>query len=120
MIFLTPSPEEREQEDLCSSYGSHGDIVKANAEEVRHEIPVENGEVIQVESDDEPEDDAPALSRSELISLCTQIQSSCLHYGDPDWAFELSGTIGRYRAQLNREEMRKAKQTSMEDYLVAR
>ena len=94
--------------------------MKAIAEEVRHEIAVEKGEVILVESDDE--DDAPgsldSLSRSELISLCTQIQSSCLHYGDPHLAFELSETARRYCAQLNREEMRKAKQTSIEDYLV--
>lgn len=92
--------------------------MKAIAEEVCHEIAVENGEVIQVESDEE--DDPPAsLSCSELISLCAKIQSSCLHYGDPNLAFGLLETIGRYHTQLNREEMRKAKQTSIEDYLVA-
>ena len=111
-------PEEQEQEEVpYSSYQGHSDLVKVIADEVCHKIAVEKGEVILVESDDE--DDAPAsLSHLELISLCTQIQSSCLHHGDPHLAFELSETIGRYCMQLSREEMRKAKQMSIEDYLV--
>ena len=116
-------PEEREQEEDPYEYHTDDDLVAVITEEIRHEIAIENGEVIQIESDDE-DDSSPAtpnlLSRSALILMCAQIQSSCLHYGDPELAFELSETIGKYRAQVNREELRCATQTRIEDYLAVR
>jgi hypothetical protein len=112
-------PEEREQEE--DPYECHNDdIVAVITEEIRHEIAVENGEVIQIESDDEDDSPADLLSCSTLISLCAQIQSSCLHYGDPELAFELSESIRKYHTQLNREELKHATQTRIEDYLASR
>ena len=46
-------------------YQGHSDIVKAIAEEVHHEIAVERGEVILVESDSEAE----GLSCSEKLVM---------------------------------------------------
>ncbi|KAF8343386.1 hypothetical protein F5887DRAFT_918607 [Amanita rubescens] len=83
-------PEERENAD-SDQYDGHTDVVMAIVEEVRDEISVEKGETIEVQSDDEDNDlqANKLLSRTSLISLCTEIQTSCLQYGDPQLAFEL-------------------------------
>ena len=98
-------PEEREDGD-SDQYDGHTDVMMAIVEEVRNEMSIEKGEIIEVQSDDEDNglQANKLLSRTSLISLCTEIQASCLQYGDPQLAFELSENIHRYRVQLCREE----------------
>ena len=114
---LLDPPEEREDDD-SDQYDGHTDVVMAIVEEVRNEMSIEKGEIIEVQSDDEDNglQANKLLSHTSLISLCTEIQASCLQYGDPQLAFELSENIPRYRAQLCREETRNAKQYSRYTY----
>ena len=116
--ILDPA-KEREQED--DPYESHNDdIVTVITHKIHHEIAIEKGEVIEIESDNEDDSATPnPLSCSTLILMCAQIQSLCLHYGDPELAFELLETIGKYHAQVNREELRCTAQMRIEDYLTA-
>ena len=111
-------PEEREDGD-SDQYDGHTDVVMAIVEEVRNEMSIEKGEIIEVQSDDEDNGlQDKLLSRTSLISLCTEIQASCLQYGDPQLAFEFSENIRRYRAQLCREETMNAKETRLDNYFV--
>ena len=111
-------PEEREDGD-SDQYDGHTDVVMAIVEEVRNEMSIEKGEIIEVQSDDEDNGlQDKLLSRTSLISLCAEIQASCLQYGDPQLAFEFSENIRRYRAQLCREETMNAKQTRLDNYFV--
>ena len=112
-------PEEREDGD-SDQYDGHTDVVMAIMEEVHNEMSIEKGEIIEVQSDNEDNglQANKLLSCTSLISLCTEIQASCLQYGDPQLAFELSENIRRYRAQLCREETMNVKQTRLDNYFV--
>jgi hypothetical protein len=100
-------PEEREDGDSDQCDG-HTDVMMTIVEEVRDEISIEKGEIIEVQFDNE-DNDLQANKLTSLISLCTEIQASCLwRHSDSQLAFELSENIRRYRAQLCREETRNA------------
>ena len=58
--------------------------VEAIADEVRREMAITNGEIVDVddgENDDEDNAEAGALPRDELIKLCKQLEASCMYYG---------------------------------------
>jgi hypothetical protein len=114
-ILDPPEEQGNENKNENEEYSADTDVVTAIVEEVQCEIAVEKGEVIEVQSDDKDEANEP-LSCSSVISLCTQIQMSCLQYGDPQLAFELSENICRYCAQLYKEESKNAKQMMIDDY----
>jgi hypothetical protein len=96
------------------------DPVKAVADVVRHEIAIADGRVIEIESDDDDDgdDDSASVTRSELNALCQRIETACLQYGDPQVALNLSELLCKYRGQLRREELRNAKQTSLDQYFT--
>jgi len=53
---------------------------KAIADEVRHEIAIANGEVIDVDSDsDNDEDDTPSISRTDILDMCHWAAGGGLH-----------------------------------------
>ncbi|KAG1835523.1 hypothetical protein EV424DRAFT_1562480 [Suillus variegatus] len=57
--------EEKDNGDLPNFEG--GD--QAIADEVRREIAVANGKVVEIDSDDESEEDGPSFTRTELLNL---------------------------------------------------
>ncbi|KAG1884414.1 hypothetical protein F4604DRAFT_1901337 [Suillus subluteus] len=71
--------EERENGDLLNFEG--GD--QAIADKVRHKIAVANGEVVEIDSDDESEEDGPSFTRTELFDLCQRLETGCMQHGDP-------------------------------------
>ncbi|KAG2074932.1 hypothetical protein BDR04DRAFT_1140477 [Suillus decipiens] len=72
--ILDPA-EERDNGDLPNFEG--GD--QAIADEVRREIAVANGEVIEIDSDDESEEDEPSFTRTEILKLSAFF---VLNYGE--------------------------------------
>ncbi|KAG1848689.1 hypothetical protein F4604DRAFT_1935290 [Suillus subluteus] len=107
--------EERENGDLLNFEG--GD--QAIADKVRHEIAVANGEVVEIDSDDESEEDGPSFTRMELLDLCQQLETGCMQHGDPQLSLNLSSQLRLFCARLRREELLNAKQTSIDCYFKA-
>ncbi|KAG2076030.1 hypothetical protein BDR04DRAFT_1090855 [Suillus decipiens] len=96
---------------------------KAIADEVRREVTIASGEVIEIDSDDDDDDDddddsAAALitPRTDLLHLCQQLEVGCnvMQYGDPQFSLNLLSQLRVFRAQLRREELLNARQTSLE------
>ncbi|KAG2063979.1 hypothetical protein BDR04DRAFT_1146104 [Suillus decipiens] len=112
--ILDPA-EERDNGDLPNFEG--GD--QAIADEVRREIAVANGEVIEIDSDDESEEDEPSFTHTEILKLCQQLETGCMQHGDPQFSLNLSSQLRIFRAQLRREELLNAKQTSIDCYFKA-
>jgi len=112
--ILDPA-EERDNGDLLNFEG--GD--KAIADEVRCEIAVVNGEVVEIDSDDESEEDGPSFTRAELLKLRQQLETGCMQHGDPQFSLNLTSQLRLFRAKLRREELLNAKQTSIDCYFKA-
>ena len=96
--------------------------VEVIADEVRREMAIANGDVIEIDGDDNDVDDDNAgsetvLSRQELIELCRRIGVGCTHYGgDPQFSVNLSFKLIKFRALLSQEEMLTTKQATFEAY----
>ena len=96
--------------------------VEVIADEVRREMAIANGDVIEIDGDDNDVDDDDAgsemvLSRQELIELCRRIEAGCTHYGgDPQFSVNLSFKLIKFRALLSQEEMLTTKQATFEAY----
>ena len=91
--LLNPS-EEREMED--SPFDSQ-DPVKTVAGVV---IATAEGRVIQIESDNNDDDDfALSVIRSELSALCQRIETGCLQYSSPQVALNSSELLCKYRGR---------------------
>jgi hypothetical protein len=116
--LLDPA-EERDMGEFSAFEG--GD--RAIADEVRREIAVANGEVINVDddddgdSDDEGDDNARAsISRADLLDLCQWLEVGCMQYGNPQFSLNLSSQLHIFRGTLRREELMTARQTSLHQF----
>lgn len=107
--------EERDMGEFPAFEG--GD--KAIADEVRREVAIASGEVIEIDSDDDDDDDdsaAVSITRTDLLNLCRQLEVGCMQYGDPQFSLNLSSQLRTFRAQLRREDLLNARQTSLEQF----
>lgn len=107
--------EERDMGEFPAFKG--GD--KAIADEVRREVAIASGEVIEIDSDDDDDDDdsaAVSITWTDLLNLCRQLEVGCMQYGDAQFSLNLSSQLRTFRAQLRREDLLNARQTSLEQF----
>jgi len=86
------------------------------ADEVRREIAIANGEVIEVDSDDDDDEVGPSVTCKHILDLCQQLEVGCMQYGYPQFSLDLSSQLQKFRANLRREELLSAKQSSLEQF----
>ncbi|KAJ8591213.1 hypothetical protein M405DRAFT_814739 [Rhizopogon salebrosus TDB-379] len=110
--ILDPA-EERDMGEFSMFEG--GD--KAIADEVRHEIAIANGKVIDIDSDsDDDEDNTPSISRTDILDMCQRLEVGCMQYGDPQISLNLSSQLRIFRAKLRREELMTTRQASLDQF----
>ncbi|KAG2033937.1 hypothetical protein BDR03DRAFT_1094037 [Suillus americanus] len=110
--LLDPA-EERDMGEFPAFEG--GD--KAISDEVRREVAIASGDVIEIDSDDDDNDSAAAsVTRTDLLHLCQPLEVGCMQYGDPQFSLNLLSQLRTFRAQLRREELLNARQTSLEQF----
>jgi len=86
-------------------------------EEVQYEMAVERGDIIEVDSDEDSDDEeGPLMTNAEVISLCEQLEAVCIAKGDPNTSLVLMRSLHKLRGQLRHEELENAKQTDITDY----
>ena len=124
IIGCPPTIEElvnpiEEQEVGDSPYRFEGGDAKIVAE-VRHEMAVAQGEIIELdESDSEDEDDIDdTLSQQDIIKLCEKLETACFRYGGKNFSLELPHQLRKYRAKLLHEDLRSSTQTSLTNYFT--
>ena len=106
----------KEQEVGNSPYRFEGGDAEIVAE-VRNEMAVARGEVIEVDSDSEDEGDA-VPSRHEVMKLCEALEKTCIRYGGENFSLELPRQLRKYRAHLLHEDLRNSTQTSLIQYFT--
>jgi hypothetical protein len=109
--LVDPSAEREVGESAYRFEGGDTEIVA----EVRHQMAVESGEVIEVDSDSEAEDEGEAdVGKAEMIRLCQQLEGLCIKYGATDSSLDLSRQLRRFRAYLRQEELKNASQKTLD------
>lgn len=85
--------------------------------EIQRRQAIRSGKIVEVESDEEPEEDNQSkvsTTDSELIGLCTKLEAACIARVDADSSLDFIHDLRGFRAVLQREEMQKAKQTTLD------
>jgi hypothetical protein len=110
--LLDPA-EERDKGEFSAFEGGDSSI----ADMVRHEIAIANGEVIEVDSDEDDNNEVdPSITHQDILNLCWQLEVGCMQYGDPQFSLNLSTQLRKFCAILQHEELLNARQTSLERF----
>ncbi|THH13043.1 hypothetical protein EUX98_g9765, partial [Antrodiella citrinella] len=112
---LVNPPVEEEYPDECPfEFNGDLDIV----EKVQHEMAVQHGEVIEIDSDDEDEEaDSEPIGSKAIVELCAQMEAVCLQrVAEDDDSLQLMSLLRRLRGRVHREEMLNAKQTTLDSF----
>jgi len=84
---------------------------KAIVAQVKHDLVVERGKILEVESDDsnkeETEEKEPTTA--EMINICWEMEDLCLKYGSPETSLGLSKQLHQFHIHLRQEVDRKMK-----------
>jgi hypothetical protein len=88
--------------------------------EVRREEAVKHGEVIEVDSEDETDDNEEGnLTSAEMMSLCQQLERASLT-SSAECALDVATILRRFRAQLLKMGLETAKQTKLTSFRAPR
>ncbi|KAJ7842144.1 hypothetical protein B0H14DRAFT_3457083 [Mycena olivaceomarginata] len=111
---LVDPEDEREVGNAQFKVQTDAEIVAA----VRYEEAVAPGDVMEVDSEKEEEDEPegePDLTTAEMLSLCQKLEKASLTKGQPDQSMALADHLRRFRANVQREEFLAAKQVTLDD-----
>jgi hypothetical protein len=82
--------------------------------EIRRQQGIRSGELVEVESDDEDEDDQPKVCVAELIPLCEKLEAACIARAGADSSLDLIHKLRAFQATLRCEELQNAKQATLD------
>ncbi|KAG2041219.1 hypothetical protein BDR03DRAFT_1007547 [Suillus americanus] len=105
-------PQEERNTGEVSAYEDDDAIVA----EIQHRQAIRSGELVEVESDDEDEDDPPKVCATELIPLCKKLETACIARVSAGSSLELVHRLCAFRAALRREELQNAKQATLDKF----
>ena len=107
---LISPPEEQESEDNLQRLNDDEIVAQ-----VHYERAVEQGEIIEIESEDEEDENAPPqVTTTKALEMCKMLSGFCLDTG-ADSAMELSRVLRHFRAELSQEYMQNMKQPTLVD-----
>jgi len=111
--FIDPL-EEKSVENQAQQFKGDAEIVA----EVHHEDAVRRGEVIEVDSDDEPDDNVDeevCMTIAEMMSLCQKLEKASLT-STAECSLDMAKVLRRFRAQLSRIDLETARQTKLTSF----
>ncbi|KAH9955966.1 hypothetical protein BGW80DRAFT_1257945 [Lactifluus volemus] len=112
----------QEQEILGESpYAFPGGDVEI-VKQVTHEQRVEQGDVVEVDSDDDDGGNNPtgSLSRHEAIDLIAKLEPLVINHGNnASNSLKLANLLRQFRAHLHREDALNSKQTTLDTFFKA-
>ncbi|KIJ48339.1 hypothetical protein M422DRAFT_247666 [Sphaerobolus stellatus SS14] len=114
--MLNPA-EERVISDACYLFeGGDSEIIA----QVKHEMAVQRGEIIEIDSDgseeEEEEENNGVESIMDVISMCESMECLCLRHGKPETSLELSRALQQFRIHLRQTEMAQLRQKTLYDF----
>lgn len=110
--LVNPVEEQENQDSLNgSTMMNDSDIIA----QVRHEQALECGDVEEVVSEDDSEEDVAqdGLGTTEIIEICRQLENACLGTGVGN-SLDLSINLRRFRAKLVQKRIENARQVTLD------
>ena len=89
--------------------------------EVQREIAIQKGDIIELESDDDSEDDiGDVVLQGEVLKLCEALEKSCLRYGNDstEFSIDLPRQLRQYRAKLRQDGLQNSTQSLLKNYFI--
>ena len=83
---------------------------------VHKEMAGTDGEVIEVESDDEDQPMVPSITRTNASLLCEQLKQAVKEHGDMEEILTLTHHLHLFRANLRRQELLHSQQARLDRY----
>ena len=109
--FIEP-PAEKDHGDQTHQFDGDDEIVA----QVHYEEAVKRGEVIEVDSDEEvDENEGVSMTDVEMISLCERLEKASLTSA-AECSLDVVTVLRRFRAQLSKIGFEKAKQTKLTSF----
>ncbi|KAH0835461.1 hypothetical protein J3R83DRAFT_9097 [Lanmaoa asiatica] len=85
--------------------------------EVQHQMAVERGDIVEIESDDEDtQPRAAPIPRCEILEMCEKLERICMSESDANTALELPRLLRKFRGELRQQEQSSAKQTTLDGF----
>ena len=115
--------EETQNSDSPKNFEGDAEIVV----EVKHQMAVEQGEIINVDKDEDEEDEGDLeddkdlpVSTAEILRMCEQVEQLCFEHGAGESSLELPKHLWCFRAHLLHAELQNAKQTTLDRFYIAK
>lgn len=121
-IFGTPMTVEellaaREEMEIGEERYRFENDDAAIVAEVQHQMAVEKGEIIEIESDDDDiQPHAAPVPRSEILQMCEKLEMACMSESDANTSLELTRLLRKFHGELRRKELLNAKQSTLDGY----
>ncbi|KAI5984923.1 hypothetical protein EDC04DRAFT_2521977, partial [Pisolithus marmoratus] len=97
--------------------GGDDEIIK----QVNHEVAIKEGEIVELESDDEAGDEADTgaeMQLGDMIHLCEQMERVCIMHGTGEMSLDLSQHLQQFRIDLGCQEQAMLWQTTLRQWFV--
>ncbi|KAJ3794168.1 hypothetical protein GGU11DRAFT_690352, partial [Lentinula aff. detonsa] len=116
---LVDPVEEKEISESAFHYGE--DAEKKIVDQVNYEQAVKRGEIVEIEEDDDEDDGPPDVSLSELLGNLKLAKEQCLTSqidspGVAEEALKLTEQLRKFRGQVQKLQLLKAKQVPITNY----
>ncbi|KAG2082598.1 uncharacterized protein F5147DRAFT_783247 [Suillus discolor] len=105
-------PQEEKNIGQVTAYEDDDAIIA----EIQRWQAIRSGELVEVESDDEDEDDQPKVCATELILLCKKLEAACIAQVGADSSLDLVHKLRAFQATLQRKELQNAKQVTLDKF----
>ena len=121
-IFGTPMTLDellapREETEIGKERYQFEDDEAAIVMEVKHQMAVEQGEIVEIKSDDEDTQPCAApLPHSEILEMCEKLEMICMSESDPNTSLELPRLLRKFHGELRRQEQLSARQTTLDSF----
>ena len=121
-IFSTPMTLDkllapREETEIGEERYQFEDDEVAIVTEVKHQMAVERGEIMEIKSDDEDTQPHVApLPHSEILEMCEKLEMICMSESDPNTSLELPQLLRKFCGELRRQEQLSARQTTLDSF----
>ena len=121
-IFGTPMTlnkllAPREETEIGEERYQFEDDEAAIVMEVKHQMAVEQGEIVEIELDDEDtQPHAAPLPCSKILEMCEKLEMTCMSESDTNTSLELLRLLHKFRGELHRQEQLSARQTTLDSF----
>ena len=110
--MLNPIQEKEDGDSWPQFKGSDKEIVA----QVRHELAIEQGEIIEIDSEESgDEDEGP--THLEIMKMCQEMESLCLRHRPPGNSLDLTQQLRRFCVHLRQEMTRNAMQATLDRWM---